>query len=80
MHFDLIQKNFSFRALEILLGKKWIFSIDRRVLDSAQRTARRHSMISALKNKGNYKGSIDVCDKCWQLVLVTSMRFSLPKF
>ena len=57
MRFDLIQKNFSFRALVILLEKKIeIFSIDRRVLDSAQRTARRHSMISALKNKGNYRG------------------------
>lgn len=59
MRFDLIQKNFSFRAFinDILLRKIGIFSIDRRVLDSAQRTARRHSMISALKNKGNYR--------CW---------------
>ena len=42
------------------------FSIDRRVLDSAQRTARRHSMISALKNKGDYfVGNINVGDGCW---------------
>ena len=46
------------------------FSIDRRVLDSAQRTARRHSMISALKNKGDYfVRNINVGDKGDKLAL-----------
>ena len=73
MRFDLTQKNSSFRANDILhllyREKIEIFSIDRRVLDSAQRTARRHSMISALKNKGNYRGNtvtvMLVTSLCW---------------